>query len=156
MKHRRPISDESLEALVAEIHTKLDGVVFNGGFETLVAEMRGLKQTQQEMLTKVEELHKVVYEPDDGLFARVKRMESTHREELVPIRQELAELSKWKEDMNAKDGPVAVGAQDHARVEELMTWKKQIFKFILGAASATLLTTIKLVWDFLRDHVSLR
>ena len=154
---RRPSrpSDENLEALINEIHTKLDGVAFNGGFETLVSNVQNIQKTQQEMLGKLEEVHEVIYEPDDGLFARVKKVENIHDRELAPLRQGLVDMNSWKDSVTAKDGPLAQAAKDHTHVEELNAWKKRIIALVVTAAGSTLLMCLKTVYEVLRDHVSL-
>lgn len=181
MKRRR-LPDESLEHLINEIHEKLDGAAFNGGFESLVQTVQHIEKTQREMLAKMEDTHTAIYEPDDGLFARVKRVEAIHDKELEPLRRELndlkewregleakdglvsaaaaahrevIELSQWKSELTAKDGLLAQSAKDHEVVVELSGWKKKIFAFILAAAGSTLLMIVKTAWEFIRDHVTL-
>jgi hypothetical protein len=141
--------------LINEIHEKLDGAAFNGGFETLAQNVENIEKTQREMLSKMEEVHKVIYEPDDGLFARVKRVEAIHDKELAPLRKELLELHAWKEKLTAKDGVLTLAAADNETVKELTEWKKKILAFILAAAGSTLLMVIKTAWDFIKDHVTL-
>ena len=153
---RRPISrpsDENLEALISEIHGKLDGVAFNGGFETLVSNVQNIQKTIQEMNVKMEDVHKVIYEPDDVLFARVKKVENIHDRELAPLRQSLADMTEWKEGLTAKDGPLAHAAKDHTHVEELNAWKKRIIALVVTAAGSTLLMCLKTLYEVLRDHV---
>jgi len=153
---RRSLNDESLELLISEIHSKLDGVVFNGGFETLVSNVQNIQKTQQEMLIKMEDVHKVIYEPDDGLFARVKKVETIHNRELEPLRRELADISEWKDILTAKEGPLAQAVKDHDSVDELNAWKKRIIALVITAAGSTFLMAVKTLYDVLKDHVSLR
>ncbi len=152
---RKPIADENLELLIGEIHSKLDGVVFNGGFETLVTNVQNIQKTQQEMLIKMDDVHKVIYEPDDGLFARVKKVENIHDRELEPLRRELADVATWRATLTAKDGPLAQSAADHLSVEELNSWKKRIIALVITAAGSTLLMGLKTLYEIMKDHVVL-
>lgn len=156
---RRPteeISDLELARLVSEIHDKLEGVIFNGGFETLSRDVQNMDRSLREAIDKIEELHKVVYEPDDGLFARVKRVESSHREDLKPLQAQLDALTEWKVQMIApKDGFVARGDADHHAVEQLVAWKGRIIALGVSATGATLLMIGKMIWDFITNHVTL-
>lgn len=178
---RRP-SDDSLEQLISEIHQKLDGAAFNGGFESLVQNVQNIEKTQREMLDKMDDISKVIYEPDEGLFARVKRVEAIHDKELAPLRKDIQDiqdwkasiagkdgtltqvtentqtvksLSKWKDEVTAKDGPLALAAADHVEVKELSAWKKRIIAFLVAAAGSTLLMVAKTAYEFIKDHVSL-
>jgi hypothetical protein len=156
MPRRRPINDDSLEHLISEVHRKLDGVAFNGGFESLVHDVQNIEKTQREMLSKMDEVHKVIYEPDDGLFARVKRVETVHDKEFSPLRVKIASMEEWKEELVAKDGPLAQAAKDSVQVAELTAWKKRIIGIVLGVAGSTGLMFVKMAYEFLKDHVSLR
>jgi len=155
MPPRRKLSDDDLEFLVKEIHSKLDGVVFNGGFETLVSNVQIIQKTQEEMLVKMEDVHKVIYEPDDGLFARVKKVETNHDHELAPLRREVDDLDKWREKLQAQDGLFEMAVQAHKDVKELNAWKKRIIALVVAAASSTLLMGLKTFYDLMKDHVSL-
>lgn len=150
------ISDADLAHLVTEIHNKLEGVIFNGGFETLSQNVANLTSSLREAIDKIEELHRVVYEPDDGLFARVKRVEASHREDLKPLQTQLETLTTWKVDMTApKDGFVARTDADHHAVEQLIAWKGRIIALGLSAMGTTLLMVGKMIWDFVSNHVTL-
>lgn len=154
-RRRLDYDDDSLERLISEVHRKLDGAAFNGGFESLVQNVQNIEKTQREMLFKMDEVHKVIYEPDDGLFARVKRVETIHDKELSPLRTKLASMEEWKEGLIAKDGPLAQAAKDSAQVAELAAWKKRIIGIVLGVAGSTGLMFVKTAYEFLKDHVSL-
>lgn len=150
-------TDVELSKLVNEINEKLDNVIFNGGFETLVKEVQNVEKAQREMLVKIDELHKVVYEPDDGLFARVKKVESIHREEFKPIQNDVRELLQWKTELlTPKDGFIARTNADHATVEHLWNWKNKMIAVGLSATGATLLMVGKMIWEFITNHVTLR
>ncbi len=150
------ISDIDLARLVTEIHDKLDGVIFNGGFEKLSQNVQNMDTLLREAIGKIEELHKVVYEPDHGLFARVKKVESSHREDLKPLQTQVEALVAWKEQMTApKDGFVARTDADHHSVTQLVAWKGRLVALGVSATGATLLMVGKMLWDFIANHVTL-
>jgi hypothetical protein len=150
------ISDSELSRLISDIHDKLEGVIFNGGFENLAQNVQNMDRSLREAIGKIEELHKVVYEPDDGLFARVKRVESSHREDLKPLQAQLDTLVEWKTQLTApRDGFLARGDADHHSVEQLVAWKGRIIALGISATGATLLMLGKMIWDFLSNHVTL-
>lgn len=146
---RRPVpaelTDRDVAQLVSEIHDKLDGPVFNGGFERLVSAVQNMDKNLQEAVIEIKDLKRVVYEPDEGLFARVKRNDT-----------ELAGLTEWKTQMTSpKDGFVARTDKDHHSVEILMAWKMRIVAIGVSAVGATLLMVGKMVWDLIKSHVIL-
>ena len=156
IRNNREVSADELARLIEDVHQKLDNVLFNGGFETLVKEVQNIERAQREMLDKLEELHKIVYEPDDGLFARVKKVENHHREELSPLRTAVNELTEWKQQMQeSDDGFVARTNKDHETIANLWRWKNKMIAVGLSASGATLLMIGKMLWEFVINHVTL-
>ncbi len=155
MTRRRHTSDDALDRLIGEIHEKLDGAAFNGGFESLVQNVQNIEKTQRAMLAKMDEVHVVIYEPDDGLFARVKKVEAIHEKEFNPIRDDVDDLHKWKESLTAKDGLLAQVSEDSRTVKELAGWRKKILAVLAAAAGSTALMVIKTIWEWVSAHVSL-
>lgn len=151
------ISEQEMSRLVGEIHNKLDSVIFNGGFETLVQEVQNIERAQSKMLAKIEELHQVVYEPDDGLFARVKKVENFNMQELKPIQNEIQNITIWKNQLNTpKDGFIARTEANHLEVERIIQWKTKIIAVVLSALGASLLMVGKMIWEFISTHVTIR
>ena len=48
----------------------------NGGFDKLTGDVEHIRDTQKEVLEAVRGVKKSLYEPDSGLFSRVKELES--------------------------------------------------------------------------------
>ena len=57
----------------------------NGGFDTLMIEVTHIKETQDDILDGVRGVKQNLYEPDSGLFSRVKELEteSERRKEFI-------------------------------------------------------------------------
>ena len=154
-KPARQPPDDQIVAMYAEILTKLESPVLNGGFETLVVSVKNLERLVEKLASDHVELQKVLYEPDDGLFARVKKVEANHKEEYEPLKRDVAELSEWRVEMIAKDGPIATAERDHERVDVLHAWKNRLIGFFVSTFGATVLVVGKTVYEYVRDHVTL-
>lgn len=152
MKRRRSSYERSLESMVQDIHEKLEGI----GFEGLVKNVESIEKTQLEMLRRMEDIHTVIYEPDQGLFARVKRAETNHREELQPLRSDVNKLNEWQAELTKKDGPIASIERNTREVEALVGVKRKLSAYMITAIGSMLLVVAKAVWDFVRDHVAFR
>ena len=155
-KYPRSVSDHDLAILVNEIHSKLEGVIFNGGFETLSQNVQNMDRSLREAINKIEELHKVVYEPDDGLFARVKKVENSQREEMKPLQENVNSITTWKGELLQPTGLLTRAENAIKEVEALNAWKGRIIALMLSMLSATVLMIVKLVFDFFKDHISVR
>ena len=111
----------------------------NGGFDKLLVEIEHIKETQNEVLQGMRGIKKSIYEPDSGLFSRVKQLEieSERRMEFVneakPSLEFARELGVWKVQAE-KD------LEDVERlkieVAELRNWKEGTTKVIWLIATA--------------------
>ena len=111
----------------------------NGGFDKLLLEIEHIKETQNEVLQGMRGIKKSIYEPDSGLFSRVKQLEveSDRRMEFVndakPSLEFARELGVWKVQAD-KD----LEGVEHLKMEmaELRSWKEGITKVIWLVATA--------------------
>lgn len=70
-------SDKDLEMILEGIAVKINNAtVLNGGFDRMMVVVENIKEKQNETTKKVDEIHKGLYEPDTGLYARVKSIET--------------------------------------------------------------------------------
>ena len=111
----------------------------NGGFDKLLVEIEHIKETQNEVLQGMRGIKKSIYEPDSGLFSRVKQLEveSDRRMEFVneakPSLEFARELGVWKVQAEKDLEDV-----EHLKMEvaELRSWKEGITKVIWLIATA--------------------
>ena len=100
------MSDEILKIVLEKVE-KMENKIsnaqsMNGGFDKLLNEVEHIKQTQNDILEGVRGVKQNLYEPDSGLFSRVKELEteSTRRMEFVkeskPALEFAKELTVWK------------------------------------------------------------
>ena len=131
------MSQEILEKLLAKVESmeyRLNSAKsLNGGFDKLLMEIEHIKDTQNEVLQGMRGIKKSIYEPDSGLFSRVKQleMESDRRMEFVkeskPALEFAKELTVWKVQAD-KD---LEGIEDlKIEVAELRSWNAGMSKFI--------------------------
>ena len=137
------VSEEILKKLlykVDKMECKLASAAsLNGGFDKLLLEIEHIKETQNEVLQGMRGIKKSIYEPDSGLFSRVKQleMESDRRMEFVneakPSLEFARELGVWKVQAD-KD----LEEVEHLKMEvaELRSWKEGITKVIWLIATA--------------------
>jgi hypothetical protein len=73
-----PKSDnKELMLLVESIATKINGApALNGGFDRMLVLVEHIQDKQEETCLKVDKIHEALYEPKDGLYARVKMVET--------------------------------------------------------------------------------
>ena len=100
------MSDEILKLVldkVEKMETKISNAKsMNGGFDKLMTEVEHIKDTQSDILDGVRGVKQNLYEPDSGLFSRVKELESESKiraayvKETKPALEFAKELQLWK------------------------------------------------------------
>jgi uncharacterized coiled-coil DUF342 family protein len=100
------MSDEILKIVlekVEKVENKISNAKsMNGGFDKLMTEVKHIKETQSDILDGVRGVKQNLYEPDSGLFSRVKELEteSQRRQEFIIESKPALEFSKelvvWK------------------------------------------------------------
>lgn len=154
------------EQLLSEIQGKLArSAVLNGGFDKLVETIATINEKQEELITKVDDINKGLYSPDEGLYARVRSIEDT--KDIKPqyaqdLEKKTLELEIWREN-SEKHAEIneAIIKEEKKETEEqleqlsdLIKWKERItgvFKW-LGVASGG--AAISLLFKVLYDIVS--
>ena len=98
--------DQLLDQLLHKVSKIEDKVTsaksLNGGFDKLLIEVEHIKESQAAVLEGVRGVKKNLYEPDSGLFSRVKELESESKiraayvKETKPALDFAKELQVWK------------------------------------------------------------
>ena len=137
------MSDEILKLVLHKVenmeHKMSNAQSLNGGFDKLLLEVQHIKEVQSDVLDGVRGVKKNLYEPDSGLFSRVKEleMESSRRMdyiiEMKPLLAQAQELILWKKEA-AKD----INELEDLRLEmsKLQEWKAGMSKVIWLVATA--------------------
>ena len=137
------MSDEILKIVLQKVENMEQKIAsaqsLNGGFDKLLLEVEHIKEAQVDILEGVRGVKRNLYEPDSGLFSRVKEleMESTRRQEYItetkPIVGQHQELLLWKREAQ-KDLDEVEGLR--LEVAKLQDWKSGMQKVIWLIATA--------------------
>ena len=111
----------------------------NGGFDKLLLEVEHIKESQADILEGVRGVKRNLYEPDSGLFSRVKEleMESVRRMDYIietkPIVGQHQELLLWKKQVQKE-----VDEVEDLRLEvaKLQDWRAGMQKIVWLVATA--------------------
>lgn len=153
---------------INEINRKLaeNGTV-DDKFEELMFKFGRIEDSQEKILEQISELHEAVYDPDDGLFARIKNVEKIGSEEVMTLDKELYELKSWRENEKKNLNEIKISVDRNAetlkqletKVEELKSWKSSVsgtLRWIFVTMTTTTLGILsKLLYDFLSGHIKI-
>ncbi len=117
------MSDEILKIVlekVEKVENKISNAKsMNGGFDKLMTEVEHIKETQSDILDGVRGVKQNLYEPDSGLFSRVKELESEAKirnayvKETKPALDFAKELVVWKKHADKE------GAEELTRMQDV-------------------------------------
>jgi len=77
-KSSQPMVNRRLQMVIEDIAKKINGApALNGGFDKMMVIVEHIQEKQDETTKKIDKIYDGLYEPDDGLYARVKTMEDS-------------------------------------------------------------------------------
>jgi len=147
----------------------LSASALNGGFDTLLTKIDAIKESHEQLTTKIDSIYDAVYHPDDGLFARVKDVENIREkiEVLNNVEKDIIQLKLWHESSKEEEDSVESSNKDQLRlnnehaekINELVKFKARLTSVTkwLAVTLAGALTTVigKLVYEFLAGHITI-
>jgi len=141
------MSDDILRIVLQKVenmeHKITSAKSLNGGFDKLMLEVSHIKEVQEDILAGIKGVKRTLYEPDSGLFSRVKQLEteSARRMEYIQESKPALEFSKelvvWKRQA---DKDLEDVEQLRVEMAKLQDWKSGIQKimWLLGTAAGGL------------------
>ena len=137
------MSDDILKIVlekVEKVENKISNAKsMNGGFDKLMIEVEHIKEAQADIRDGVRGVKQNLYEPDSGLFSRVKELEteSERRKEFIieskPALEFSRELQVWKRQA---DRELEQFEKMQIEFAKLQDWKDGAQKFIWLIATA--------------------
>lgn len=167
--------DQTIELLL-QLQQKLVGsAVLNGGFDTLLIKINSLEENQNIISQKIDMIHEAIYDPDDGLFARIKDVDVEQFKDkalsldrldkdilkLQQLHEVDGTLLKREEELSHSSDENSQQLRCHAdQLKELVKFKDNInavakWSFITLAGGAATLVG-KLIYTFVNGHVIVR
>jgi peptidoglycan hydrolase CwlO-like protein len=156
--------------MVEGIAKKINGApALNGGFDRMMVIVEHIQEKQEETTKKIDKIHEGLYEPDEGLYARVKAVEgsavgfaekqikhfTSDEKNLSDINASLKVLSDKDEELEGKAETIIrlqkIAGEDLEKLESVIkvknTWfdaSSKIFWLLAGGALAAIGKT---VWE---------
>ena len=129
-------------ALLHNIHHKLDNSpALNGGFDRLLYKIDGIEKSQVQISEKVDKIHDAIYNPDDGLFARIAANKASQVESAVRIEKQVDDLIDWR------DQAESVGVNCEKEADELQLKLQKLESSVEGIEKFQSLTAAAMKWS---------
>lgn len=169
-KSTPPLHNEQMFEMLVSMNERINSApALNGGFDKMLATVEVLVVSQEEMKDKVNNIHTAIYDPENGLFTRVKEIEH--------VKDKTQHVDKMKFDIEViqrRDDDTKVEMQTLSKetlstqkkmdeveheVKELVKFTSKVqsaLKWFVFTAGGALLTLIgKLLYDVLSGHVKI-
>lgn len=166
-KTSRPRSEKSSKTTQDLLVEMMKKPALNGGFNTLMTEVQYIKEAQGNMSDKIDGIHEAIYDPDNGLFSRLKDVEKSVQDveqidelskDVVLLKQQAKhdERDSIDDEKVAETQKAAVDAHDE-QLKELTKFKDRVVtvvKWIVVTFVGGCATLIgKLVYDLVVGHI---
>jgi len=153
---------------ILEMQNKiLAAPAMNGGFSTLMYKIEKIEQSQGQLVEKVDEIRDVLYDPDSGIYARIKNVENSiiDVDRFSTLETEISSIRNWKiseeksaEKENSQEEKIEKMLAEHdVSLKELQRWyQKQaaITRWLAITIGAGLLGAIgKFLNALILEHV---
>ncbi len=147
----------------------LSAPAMNGGFSNLMYKIEKIEQSQTQLVFKVDEIREVLYNPDNGLYARIKNVENSTAEieRVEELEEQLHSIQSWKiheeklaqkEELN--DENLAKIINQHSEViKELQSWYQKQAAFTrwlsIAVGTAILGAIGKIIHAYINSHIQI-
>lgn len=131
---KNPVDSSELTRILAEIQAKLTAPALNGGFDTLMYKVEKIEEAQEKILEEVSDLKDAMYDPDEGLFARIRDAEESSKEETKVLSTAVTQLVAWKDIEVSKTSELKSSTKENEnsirdlqlKLDDLVEWKTRI------------------------------
>jgi chromosome segregation ATPase len=140
------------------LQEKLNSPVFNGGFDKLLMKVDAIENSQKQTSELISTINKTIYEPDDGLYSRIKNVEKLNSDKLTAL---AAAQEQLKEDLSEMKTTLKEGVQIASdlkdlqnEVDDLKEWKSGLNRKLWILIPAFVTAALKIGWDIVASHLS--
>lgn len=162
---------EKTESMIVlrQLQQKIMGSpALNGGFEKLMFKVDSIEKSQIQIETKIDSIHDAMYKPDNGLFARVAKVESLKEkidgyerlENKFALFEQQFEHSEQELQKDASKFATsdAIVQTHQDRLKDLEDFKRKFCvysKWFIVTTLGTIFTLVgKLAYDFITNHIT--
>lgn len=155
------------QQILNQIQAKIaSSSVLNGGFDTLLFKVDRIEESQVQLIGKVDSIHDAIYQPDNGIYARLKSVEQIKLDDIDQIEKDVYDLKSWKhneEKTFERENIIVENNKNliqlhNQQIKELITHKDRvttIIKWIFVTISTGILTLVgKIIYDFITGHIT--
>lgn len=120
----------------------------------LHSQIENVDSIQQEIKTRIDQVYDALYEPDEGLFARIKESTEEARKADAKHSEEIENLNSWRVDADLQ---LEAYNKLNSRVDDIEEWRGRtvsVGKWVLGIWTTTMGgILVKFLYDLFSNHI---
>jgi predicted nucleic acid-binding Zn-ribbon protein len=130
---------KSIDDILRDIERKLSSsAALNGGFDRLMLKVDGIEASQTAIEKKVDDLQDSIYDPDKGLYARIKEIDHQNEMQIndlnrkfneIKVVEEFEEKSRVEKDAIDKLNRELLSKTVN-QLDDLIKWKDLVSSFV--------------------------
>lgn len=146
----------NLERTLSQVQEKLkDSHVLNGGFDRLMEQVAKIEQTQDKILDEVNTIKDTIYDPDDGLYSRIRSTSDKNIGKVHDIDKSMSELKvKYEKDieiLEKLEKDIDKLENLSIKIDDISRWKETINKILLALTVPSITAIVKLLYDIINN-----
>lgn len=162
---KKPVTNTNVEVLrvLEDTQKTLEKIselpAFTGGFSTMMSKLDGLQESQNQLIDDVKAIRTAIYDPDEGIYARIKNAAEEARVE--EVEKSVSQLTSWKDAAEKNVELIALTeravAAQQVEIESLKKFKTTTYDVLkkvgIGAIGAGVALIGKIVYVIVTGNV---
>ncbi len=148
-----------LEETQRTLETIKELPVLTGGFSALMSKIDDMQESQNKLMDEVTSLRLAIYDPDEGIYARIKN--SANLERVEEVEKTVASISVWKngaeKTAEAALNTEKIVAGHQSDINSLKKFKETTYDILkkigIGAIGAALTLICKIIYVIVTGHI---
>jgi hypothetical protein len=95
--------EDKLSQLLAQVSQKLtETSTLESKFDRIIFKVEKIEESQNKILDQISDIHETMYNPDKGIFSRIKEVEQKDSKNVLILEQSISEIGNFQEEEKKK------------------------------------------------------
>jgi len=95
--------EDKLSQLLAQVSQKLtETSTLESKFDRIIFKVEKIEESQNKILDQISDIHETMYNPDKGIFSRIKEVEQKDSKNVLILEQSISDIGNLQEEEKKK------------------------------------------------------
>ena len=106
--------EDKLSQLLAQVSQKLtETSTLESKFDRIIFKVEKIEESQNKILDQISDIHETMYNPDKGIFSRIKEVEQKDSKNVLILEQSISDIGNLQEEEKKKVENFELILHDH-------------------------------------------